>query len=979
MKYASLLYALLLVHNPCLGQPNPDISYHSFTWYMKAFDVRVDSTHSCAVQVWFPSSFDTTIANLAASLTQRLIAPYAATFLSLRPVRQPPPHQGELVRDETGQPRQATTPWCPERLVVILYPNAQDFNQQKIIRDEAIPPGVGGFTEPLQGMRCAVPYSGNLYWFLWALAHEVQHTFYCQYLPASHRDAADLDLPNVYEPASPPLWFIEGQAEYTTVKYFGDNQRSSRLAQLKEVNLIYTAHQKLPALDKFGRKFLNYSGGYSFFSFVPTLAESSQYITAQLARGRNIEAAWDSLGRELEDDEVAWRAHEQANGYQLTLGSPADSLPARELNPKLSSIGGIGYDRDSKYAAYFHFNETYDLEVVVRDLDSHLATVLAHQYEDKSRFYRVSNTPAVYGNTVALVTSRDGHDVLELYGLHTNGRGLHVTHKQAFTIPGLVWVDNVSFIDSDSLLFVGMDASGQRDVYTWNYESRRLQRLTNDRYDKQQPQYLRGDTLVYLESGSLPDRHHVTLLTPQGKTWLEFGGDTLSFPDQIKVCDGNVAVRLLRPNGSCYLVVWNPAWPQAYRYRFGTRVAGDSYVAFPLVTDIIGWQTGTLTLLVKSSTSLVTELDRWEEIPLDTAKLAGLAVTYRPSEPFTFNRSPATTELPSQPADRTMRYRTITRDRAELSDATGEHGIMVNQAQLFYLGNFGLFYRLEAGYFDRSGRPEVNTLASAGHSPWINGSLLSSRREDISLDNWAIAKRQYLYPLDPEQSVWWQGSIGYLVRTFDNEAHPSTTTPILGLGAGYRSDGVYGNPLVDVYHGTALTLALAGTVGQVASQYQLLDGSASLNFRWYWQPWPLTAYLACQVAGGFATGPYATNFFTPALAPQPGVLTFDYNRSVGSRLAVAEAEWRLPVARLFLTQYRFWEASNPLLVFVSLGTGWFYAAGAVGSQGTPLRFTSRTGLMVELSPFSGVAARYEYGTTFGLPGWQGSWNIRTTW
>ncbi len=94
------------------------------------------------------------------------------------------------------------------RIPFVLFSSHYDFEQTNIIL-ELIDEGVGGFAEVFK-FRVVIPFSGSYAELHHTITHEVTHIFSYQIL---YPDLFESILTNQFI-AQPPLWFIEGLAEY---------------------------------------------------------------------------------------------------------------------------------------------------------------------------------------------------------------------------------------------------------------------------------------------------------------------------------------------------------------------------------------------------------------------------------------------------------------------------------------------------------------------------------------------------------------------------------------------------------------------------------------------------------------------------------------------------------------------------------------------------------------------------------------------
>jgi hypothetical protein len=92
------------------------------------------------------------------------------------------------------------------RLPLVFYSSHYDFQQTNII-PSLISEYTGGFTDLMKG-RIAIPMTGSLWQLRHVIRHEMVHAFMLEKL------ALVMSGKNRFTYSHPPLWFIEGMAEY---------------------------------------------------------------------------------------------------------------------------------------------------------------------------------------------------------------------------------------------------------------------------------------------------------------------------------------------------------------------------------------------------------------------------------------------------------------------------------------------------------------------------------------------------------------------------------------------------------------------------------------------------------------------------------------------------------------------------------------------------------------------------------------------
>src|SRR5204862_1121465 len=97
------------------------------------------------------------------------------------------------------------------RKPIILYASSSDFQQTNTSGGEEVPEGVVAFTDPFKH-RMVIPFTGSYADFEHVMGHEMVHQFQFD-VYSRGRIGGVQTLVNV----NPPLWFMEGMAEYLSL------------------------------------------------------------------------------------------------------------------------------------------------------------------------------------------------------------------------------------------------------------------------------------------------------------------------------------------------------------------------------------------------------------------------------------------------------------------------------------------------------------------------------------------------------------------------------------------------------------------------------------------------------------------------------------------------------------------------------------------------------------------------------------------
>ncbi|HEX9739599.1 MAG TPA: hypothetical protein VGA29_02395, partial [Ignavibacteriaceae bacterium] len=141
------------------------------------------------------------------------------------------------------------------RRIPLIFYNTHLHFQQTNTTPGFIPEGVGGFFEFIKG-RVVIPSNGSLHDFRHVIRHELVHVFMTNKIYrvlVDHREPADI---------LPPLWFVEGLAEYMSTDVDAQAEMVMRDAVLNNyfvgIDDIYNIYGT----------FLMYKEGQNFLEFV---------------------------------------------------------------------------------------------------------------------------------------------------------------------------------------------------------------------------------------------------------------------------------------------------------------------------------------------------------------------------------------------------------------------------------------------------------------------------------------------------------------------------------------------------------------------------------------------------------------------------------------------------------------------------------------------------------------------------------------
>ena len=373
----------------------------------------------------------------------------------------------------------------PIHKVPFLLYSAHYLFQQTNATPEMLTEGTGGLTELVKG-RVMIPHNGSWARLSWVTRHELTHWYMLEKISsvmhAHHRT----------QPYMPPLWFIEGLAEYCGTHWDEDAEGMLRDA------VTSGESRPLTHSDDITGTVLMYKEGQSFLLYL-----SQQYGDAQVFailqnwwRADDFETAFRvTLGVPLEQVDVAWYASLRRHYYPEAAAENAPNEIANRLThharfnlgPR-AIRGGAGTDSSLTFCFFEAAEDGIRLVLSEpgsggkRDERLLLSGGLSPKYES---FHLFENRPQVSSSgAIVLAARHEGRDALYML----DSRSGRVLRRCEF--PRLVEIHDPSLVPGDSaIVFSAQELSGRSDLYrvTWPGGATRLERLTDDDFDDLEP------------------------------------------------------------------------------------------------------------------------------------------------------------------------------------------------------------------------------------------------------------------------------------------------------------------------------------------------------------------------------------------------------------------------------------------------------------------------------------------------------------
>lgn len=361
-----------------------------------------------------------------------------------------------------------------ERKVIILYASPSDFQQTNTTPGE-VGEGTGGFTDYFK-QRNIFPLTGAYAEIDHVLTHEMTHQFQMDVFSNGRTVGSVQQVATI----APPLWFMEGMAEYLSLgPVTPETAMWLRDAVLED---------RLPTIEQltFDQRIFPYRFGHALWSYV---AErwGDEAIGAVLA-GVPV-AGWEqairrSLGVSVQTLTNQWRDAVRAK-YYPELGEQARArrfaLPALtgertagtlHLAPALSP--------DGTQFAFFGEGDFYFVDLWLADAATGKITrrLLNSTWSADYETFRFINSQAAWspdGTKLAFAVKHGPRDDIVVLDVKRNAEVRRIrVGLNGLTTPA--WSP-----DGRQLVFTGYDG-GLSDLFIVNSDGTGLRRLTNDKY-----------------------------------------------------------------------------------------------------------------------------------------------------------------------------------------------------------------------------------------------------------------------------------------------------------------------------------------------------------------------------------------------------------------------------------------------------------------------------------------------------------------
>jgi hypothetical protein len=379
-----------------------------------------------------------------------------------------------------------------DRMPLVFYSSHYDFQQTNII-PSLISEYTGGFTDLMKG-RIAIPMTGSLWQLRHVIRHEMVHAFMLEKLAIVMAEAGRFNYTH------PPLWFVEGMAEY-----FASPRADTQSHMFIRDALI---HGNLPDLSRIWQiegSFMMYKEGEAVVRYIATnfgedavIALFNNWwkadkftIVLKMTIGLDLQELSDAFMK------AAKRRYYPEILHRTFAPDVADQLSRPGTFHSRPAVGENAAGERTTYSV----TAQDGLIGICRLLDDGRGNLVEDMLVEGGRSTDFESIPAfrskieAHGDTLLFVAKRHEQDAVYLWDV---GKRKVI---ERMTFEGLSVISSPTLSPGgERLVFAAIDTSGMMDLFLYDRERAELVRLTHDAYAEQDPDYHPYDDIVLFSS-----------------------------------------------------------------------------------------------------------------------------------------------------------------------------------------------------------------------------------------------------------------------------------------------------------------------------------------------------------------------------------------------------------------------------------------------------------------------------------------------
>jgi WD40 repeat protein len=371
---------------------------------------------------------------------------------------------------------------------IILYANHPDFQQTTAI-DGEIDVGTGGVTEGLKN-RIVMPVMETNQMTRHVIGHELVHAF--QYHTLLGSDSARFENIN-----NLPLWMIEGMAEYLSL-----GKKDTYTAMW--MRDAYLNHD-IPTIRDLtqSNKYFPYRYGEAFWAFIGSTYGDTVIVpffknTARFGLQYGIRRTFGYDDKTLSS---LWKNSIEATYKPFlkdTIQKPVGHRVIDEKNSgKLNLAPAVS--PDGRYIAFLSEKNLFTVDLFLADAKTgqilrKLTSKVSNTHIDEFNFIESAGAWSPDSKRFAFSVFNRGRNRMVVVDIGSGTIVDDVSMGKAEQFGNLSWSP-----DGKSVVFQGL-SEGQGDLYLYNFDTKQVRQLTNDKYSDYQPSFSRDGKKIIFSS-----------------------------------------------------------------------------------------------------------------------------------------------------------------------------------------------------------------------------------------------------------------------------------------------------------------------------------------------------------------------------------------------------------------------------------------------------------------------------------------------
>ncbi|MVN93076.1 DPP IV N-terminal domain-containing protein [Mucilaginibacter aquatilis] len=386
---------------------------------------------------------------------------------------------------------------------IILYADHPDFQQTTAI-DGDIGVGTGGVTEGLKN-RVVMPIMETNHTTRHVLGHELVHAFQYHILLESDTTGQN-NINNL------PLWMIEGMAEYLSL-----GKKDAYTAMWMRDAYLNNDIPTIRDLTESG-KYFPYRYGEAFWSYLGSTYGDTIIVPffKNVARFGLEYGIRRTFGYDDKTLSNLWK-NSIVNMYKPYLKDTTQFLAGTKvIDNKNSGEMNVApsVSPDGKYMTFLSEKDLFSIDLFLADAKTgkiirRLTSKTSNTHIDEFNFIESAGTWSPDGKKFAFSVFSGGRNRMLVVSVPSGKVLQNISMGRVGQFSNLTWSP-----DGNLIAFQGL-ANGQSDLYMYNFNSKEVTQLTNDKFSDYQPAFSRDGKKIIFTS----DRTTYDVSTTQAITF----------------------------------------------------------------------------------------------------------------------------------------------------------------------------------------------------------------------------------------------------------------------------------------------------------------------------------------------------------------------------------------------------------------------------------------------------------------------------